>query len=473
MTGKIHPQHETFESYRDRKNGDSEKTAFFRSLGLIAPREDGVKVKTVREQVSEKVSDVFKVVEQSIASAFDLAGVPTQEREQQTLRLRELLMKELTPYLRKDKAENSMMDLSTLGLTDESKIRGFLHRHGINLDKPVELEYALRVFREAVNFYDTEIASPDQGNAPKRPVINHKLRKFNDASDIYSLFKTSAGHGIRHLTPQACALLRIALVIDYMEKDPHISSLDKVQDEVKSVLFRHVRKVGNSLLYHSGSQNEKPIPLILAVARKKERIRVIMKLLHKPSNSTSEVLDHIGARFETESASDALRLIYQMFFDNSSAVLPSMYIRFGKTKQSLIDSHVLMDALKDSKRAEQLFAELSEITRNHQDVQSESLTGTENGHSSSMYRAIHITVDFPVMVNGNLMFFPIEIQYVDKNAHNVNNAMASHESYVDGQRKTATARILDNNLHSNYQRKKHNGKHPHGNGPARITGGKK
>ncbi len=454
-----HGKEETFEQYRDRHNGHAEETAFLRSLGLVAPTDDGTtkKTKSIRDQVGDKISQALAVVDQSLCAAFEASGVKADPAKLPTVGLRELLLKDLTPLLKKDKPDISMMDLSTLGLNDESKIRGFLQRHGINLDKPVDLHYALSAFNEAVQFYDDEIASGNGNGGVKHPQIHRNLRKYCDAADIYNVFKTSAGHGIRHLTPQACALLRIVMAIDFLQKDPHISALPQVQAEIKSSILRHVRKVGNTSMYHSGNPMEKPIPLISAQTRVKERNRIIMKLLHKPSNSTSEVLDHVGCRFVTESANDTLRLIYQMFFDNNSAVLPCMNIRIGKTKQSLVNRGILMAALQDAKKADQLFAELSELTINHQDVQSESLTGTDNAYSSDQYRAIHITVDFPVMVNGNPMFFPTEIQFVDKTAQRDNDTFASHPNYVAKQREAATERVLGNNLHTNFQNRRKNG----------------
>lgn len=433
----------SFEEYRDQQNTVAEEKAFLHSLGLSAPDEEAPK-KTVKQEVDQVIAKVFRTVDAVLG-----VSPAVESPETITLTLRQLLAKELAPYLRRDKTEGaSMLDLSTLGLHDESKIRGFLHNHGINLDRPVDLQYAVRVFNEAANFYDEYIAN---GNKPK---MNPKLRKIGNAQDIYNIFKTSAGHGTRQLTPQACALLRIAMVIDFMEKDPLISALPQVQDELKSTVHRHVRKVGNSYMYHSGSPQEKPIPLIAAEARVKNRARVIMKLLHKASNSTSEVVDHIGYRFVTESASDALRLIYQMFFDHSSSVLPAMNIRIGRTKQSLVDPVLLMNALKDNRKAQEIFQQLSIETINHQDVESQPLTGTENGHSSKEYRAIHITVDFPVVINGNHQFFPIEIQFVDKNSRRGNDELAPHENYVVRQSEAASVRVLENNLLTNYQHRK-------------------
>lgn len=442
---------ETFEAYRDSQNLLAEETAFLRSFGITdTSEEDEGKTQSIRDQAAEKIKMAMESTNMSLWAAGSRDPDPT-------LKLRELLLKDLTPFLKKEKSGVSMMDLSTLGLTDDSKIRRFLNRHGIDLDKPVDLAYTLKVLKEAVDFYDQEIARAGEGYHRNGPGIHPKLRHYTEGNDVYHLFRSAAGHGIRHLTPQACALLRIAMVIDYIEKDPYIAATNQVKDRLKQTLLQHVRKAGNTILYHSGDPREKPIPLVSAAMRFKDRNRIIMKLLHKPSNSTFEVLDHIGARFVTESASDTLRLIYQMFFDSNSAVLPFMNIRIGKTKQSLVDPKLLMDALKDSKKAQKLFDELSEVTINHKDVQTESLTGTDNEHSSEKYRAIHITFDLPMVVNGNPLFIPVELQFVDKTAHRDNDAFASHPDYVEKQRKVATDRIMENNLHTNYLTRKKNG----------------
>jgi|GEM_PF-1214274 len=433
---------ETFESFRDARNKEADDKAFLRSLGHVeAPADE--KVKTVRDLAAEKIDKVLRPLHEALKQQG--------KDDDEVMKLRDLLLKDLTPLLQKEKPEISMMDQLTLGLTDDRSIRRFLNRHGISLDKEEsDLPYALGIFNEAVGFFNRQIAKGKEGH------IHRDLDKFTEDTDIYNLFKTASGYGKRILTPQACALLRIAMVIDFMKKDPLISSVPQVQGELDGTVKRHVRKHGNLLEYHSGDENEKPIRLIAADGRTKDNDRIIMKLLHKPNNSTSEVLDHIGYRFVTENASDALRLIQQMFF-GKSAVLPSINIRINKTKQSLVDPKILLAALKDPHKAEELFSQLSIDTKDHQDVLNESMTGTDNKHSSKSYRAIHITVDYPITVNGNRQFLPIELQFVDKNARISNEQEASHPEYVERQRSVATERILENNVYTAYQKRRKNG----------------
>jgi uncharacterized protein (TIGR04552 family) len=144
-----------------------------------------------------------------------------------------------------------------------------------------------------------------------------------------------------------------------------------------------------------------------------------------------------------------------MFF-GKTAVLPSMYIRINQTKQNLVHPDILMAALKDADKSQELFAQLSEDTINHQDVENEPLAGTENVHSSPKYRAIHIIVDFPVP-DENPYLFPIEIQFVSIDAKRVNDKHAPHDEYEEKQRVAVTGRILDNNLQTNYQNRKKRG----------------
>lgn len=417
----------TFEAYRDDQNQLAPTLGVGRSLGIA----DHHEVKTVSEQAAERIDRLL--------SQIDLP-------EEKAPGLRALLLADLVPLLRSDKDGLSMLDLRTAGLSDDRRIRLFLRNHGADLDTPGDLNYATSIFTRAVQFYDENMV--DEKTHP----IVRDLHTYRQPDHIYTLFKVASGHGAhRKHIPQACALLRIAAVIDYMRRDPLISMIPRVKDTLNSVAHRHVRKVGNDSFYHSGKEGDRPIPLVRHEPRIKTEDRIIMKLLHKATNRTAEVLDHIGYRWVTRSAADTIELIYKMFFDPDVSILPFVNIRIGETKQTMLNAKMIEEALTDPQKAQSLFASISVVTLDHQELEADAPPKNDpNVHSSKHYRAIQITVDIPIMVDGQRYMFPTEHQFLDVSCWLGNEIKAPHGGYVEKQKRSVTDRVLGNNLQSGY-----------------------
>lgn len=428
----------SFEEYRDRKNEGAPMDALQHGLGF----NDGSRVVGTQSTVAAKVLEI-------------LSRTDTCEGCESAISLREVLAAEIGPLLDKGKVKPniSMLDVVTLGLTTDEQISAFMRRHGVDLKNPEDFEYAQRGFKEAVEYFDAHVA--------KTPAerINKELRNIRTEEDIYRIFKASAGviPGRRMLIPQACALLRIVAVIDYVERDPIIKLLPVVAEKLADFETHHIKRPEDgSVSYVTGDPSELPTPLVGFEARPKLRWRVITKLLQKPSNRSEEVVDHIGARFTTDSAIGTVRLIYRLFFHPRHAVFPSQNIRVKETRNTLLDEKAVVDATSNPRKAAELVMAIGTPTVIDESTLKVGSKGERsNAHSSAKYHAIHMTFDLPLTLeDGSRALFPMEIQIVDQESRAVNEVAASHAEYEERQMEAVRNRALGNNLDAEY-RKEH------------------
>ncbi|MBU1019388.1 MAG: TIGR04552 family protein [Patescibacteria group bacterium] len=420
---------EQFEKFTQEQNEDAKYAMFRRGLGITSET-----LETPRSQISEK-----------IAAALETADLD----EETAMTLRELLEAEIAPFVKQENDTYiSMLDVTTLGLTEDSKIRQFLKNHGIDLENPDDLEYAGKIIKEAVEFFNKRVGSKNL--RINKDLVNLNKRNLSE-KDIYKIFKTAAGQDHKKLIPQACALLRIITVIDYLERDPLLSMAEAAENKIRDFERDHIKKNTNPDLQSKGHlvfqpNGGKGVPIVKFEPRVKEKWRMIAKLLHKPENVSKHVLDHVGFRITTKSSQLALAFIYELFHDPKEAILPAAYIRPSETTNLLIDANAIAETSRDPRKAAKLFKQLSEETIDHEELRSNDKTNGNNKHSSKKYRAIHFTVDMPIVVNRHRRLFPIEIQVLHEQAWIDNKISADHESYVARQMETVKERVLGNNL---------------------------
>jgi uncharacterized protein (TIGR04562 family) len=416
---------EDFGEFIDRQNELAPLQGFGRSLGYSEAQ-----ATSVREAASAAVD---RVLSKKGAEGLD------------PMALRELLMADLKPFLRSDSQDDlSMMDLPNLGLTEDSHIRARLKSHGIDLATKEGLAEALKVFEEAVEFFDHNIGTP-------RTRINERYRTLKTEEDIYRIFKVAAGSvpGIprSYHIPQCCALLRIALGINHLNNDTLLPLIPVVAPQLREMITSHLKKEPGGRDYYLDfpGQGQVGIPVSRVVMGTKKRDRILMKLLQKPSNRLEEVKDLLRLRIVTKEPEDVLKLIYKMFFMNGSQFMPSMYIRIDESTQKLLKPDVLSAALRNADQAATLFDELATEVKDDGDEDTTVLVG-DNQHSSIKYSAIHLTVDVVFEVEGQKVQISVELQVVDVRRKDMNERVAPHHEYAERQRKAVTDRVHGNNL---------------------------
>ncbi len=373
--------------------------------------------------------------------------------------LREILETNIGQILQhQGEPEISMLDIVTLGLTEPEQIKRYLRNYGVDLDKSDDLAYATEVMAEAIEYFNKHIKENE----------TNELSTLTQAG-IYHLFQTAAGKGKRMMTPYACALLRIMAIIDFINKNPLLSILPRekepgtpnkghVLEALRAKLSSRIKREGKKNIFYStgGEAGDTGIELVRVELRIKERDRVITKLLHKPGNREEAVLDHIGARITTRTSQEAIRIIHEMFFHPRNAIFPDTNIRVGKSKNKVINLDVLRSATQgDPEAIENFMTAIAEETIDHEELTTiEDVPNQHNTHSSRKYRAIHITVDIPIKIDHGTILFPIELQFLDIKSRITNEQEAPHEGYVERQMKSVRERLLNNNLSSEFTKRR-------------------
>lgn len=421
-------QKKSFQEFVDSANEIAASQLMLRGLGIT-----GNETRGIREEVKDRVEKI-------------LANPGINEKDRPLLR--ELLMTDIGPFLKQDtdaKKSISMLDVMNLGLTEDFMIKRFLATQGVDVDNPEDLEYLDRILDEAREFFDKYIA--------KSKKINPELKKTYDFEGVCHLFRTAAGKGNRHLIAQACGILRIAAVIDFIERDPLLSLLEEAEKKLKDIVDRHIKgSKKEGWMFVTGRQDDMPVLLAGFEERLKNKDRIIAKLLHKPTNRTEEVLDHIGFRITTANPLMTLRLVYYMFFHRGMRILPAMNINVGETTNRLLDEDTLREILTDQEKAEQLVSDLSRPYLNNDADLLVKNPKSDNAHTAQTYRALQITFDLPITAgNGSRRIFPIEIQLLDKKSSIINRKEAPHYEYIERQMESVRERVSENNLATAYE----------------------
>lgn len=436
---------DTFDRYVDRENAQAPLVQLSRGLGITQETEDIVGEATL-----------------AIQRVFEVSDLPEDIR----LTLQQLIATNITPYLRKPvdhKSALSMLDIRTLGITEDHHIIRFLRNFGIDVHNEKDFEYLRATMKRAIKYFDTNIATTDD----KQSKLNPELKK-TDLEGILEVFKIASGKGkgseFRTLIPKACGLLRIAAVIDFLNRDPVIQMVPHAEEKLKIILdkyFRSTNRKGTSKIWTFSPNPGTIINIERLEQRTKDPDRQITKALHKPSNRAEEVIDHIGFRVCTESASDTLNLIYQMFFLPESAILPGITIRIGESKNMILDREKLMDIIKNPEKATEFVASLSEETVDHEELTTTfGAKDATNPNSSKFYRAIHVTFDLPLDIEtigpkGEIRIvrdsFPVEVQFFDIKSKTQSEKEAPHGSYVARQANEVRKRVIgSNNLYTDF-----------------------
>lgn len=339
---------------------------------------------------------------------------------------------------REDPEMISMLDAITLGRTTDHDIDKFLSSLKRDPSSERHAAFISELMQEAIDYFDGHIGGDVQ-------TVHANLRNTSIAS-VRNLFRVAAGQDRRLLVPQACALLRIMAVINFIKADPKLSLIPQVNSALEAFARRHIKKraKGEGCVFQTGAPEDEAVPLWHHELRPKTMESTTTKLLIKPSNRTDEVTDHIGGRFITRTPRDVLRLIHIMFF-HANAPLPSINIIVsrGKTKMSITPSDIQSAVFEgDDDGAIGVFEDLSQPMEEDDD----------NPHSLAQYKAIHITFDMPIETEaGKVVTFPVEFQFLYLAAHQANEVQAPHVEYKRGQRNSATDRAMGNNLSTAFQ----------------------
>lgn len=361
---------------------------------------------------------------------------------------------------------SSAVDLDGLQLRDLAEAKDFVLNYGYDLELPAHQKQVVRGFEDALAFLQEVIL---EGSGIEIP------DEFFDLQEPVELllWASERPQGLR--ARWACSILRVMHTIFHIGHNFILKYLPEIQTQVFARYDRylHQREDGSWVL-----RGDYEVPLV-AMERKenKDRVSILLKLLHKPENVAETIYDQIGIRFVAE---DQLGVL--------------MILRF------LLDHHITMAAHTKPSRARNRMFDLQAleewIARLPLDFQPDRLTPAErddlcrsiglrdvsdqnNPFSSKDYSAIQFTArtlirlpgpavpalerlqsDFrsigrpelgdllhiPELIQAQdefTFFFAHEVQVMERAGfQNARSGPASHLEYKQRQREAARKRVL-------------------------------
>ncbi len=449
-----------FEEYAENQNAIASYENMLRALGVVSEcGNNGAEDPKIKKTIRTIMNEIKKRCEENSDE---------KEESEKNSGLREFLSateKVLSDVLGKQgQRPLSMLEGITPGVTEEEEIKKLLQAHDLNLYDPKDREgkhadaYIAEVFKEAIEYFDKLVAT--EGTSP----VHKSLRQVNTAEGVCSIFRTAAGKGRKLLVPQACALLRIAAVIDFMNRTEKLRIMTSFAEELEKICETRFddKRVRGKIYFKTGCEGEIPMEIKEWNVRGKTRESIITKLLHKPEYREDKVLDHVGIRVTTKTPGDSLRFIYYAFFSKIAPLFPMSSIRVNRTKQLLVDENKLLEIFNDPELARKFFDQLAKDTIDHAELEnfggmaSLGETGATNEFSSAKYRAIHITFDLRLTLNGKKRTFPIEMQVLDEKAKEENEyGEAARDDYVGRRNAAMKKRVFEErNLLTEYKKSK-------------------
>lgn len=360
----------------------------------------------------------------------------------------------------------SSIDQVGLNIPDMEAAREFLLGYGYDAGIPHQRVHLVKVFEDALSFMEEIILEGTGLDMPS---------KITDLQDPLELLVWASVRPRDELAKWSCAILRVMHTLIHVDNNIYLRFLPEIQQQVfdRFEQFLVPTQGGGWML-----KGRYQVPL-LAVKRKesKNRVSMLLKLLHKPENVAETIYDQIGIRFVAE---DLLGVLLVLRFLLDHHVMMANHLKPSRTRNLMVEMTELenwMSGLPQNFSPEGLSAEERRAI-------SERLTrkegrGEANPFSSTNYSAVQLTARTLIRIPnpaisvlervkkrfvdtgrpelGDLMhipeliqeqdeftfFFAHEVQVMERSGfESIVSGPASHTDYKLRQREAARKRVL-------------------------------
>jgi uncharacterized protein (TIGR04562 family) len=368
-------------------------------------------------------------------------------------------------------SQKSFVDISRLNVHDENEAKDYIKNYGYDLSNPQAKTKVTAIINEAKKFIQSYLLEDPEGNNPSIVIPPDIL--YND-DPVNLIISASQKEKTLHQA-WACAILRVAHAITHVDNDLSKYFMPGIKRQIFSRFMEHLRvtRKGEYLLGNGKNGSNELKLKMFEMKNEKSRESLIMKLLHKAENVTSDVFDRIGVRIVTFSKLDVIMVLKYL---SSNHVISFANIKPSRTRNNLINVDHFLQGIEELKSHE-----LSNWTENdvveflerylvlppeEKTMHTDKILKENNPYSSTAYSSVQITVRQLITINDpfnlNLIyrfFFPFEIQILDEESYiESRTGRASHEEYKKGQTLSVRKRVLKNvlkyhqsNLWNNYQ----------------------
>ena len=220
----------------------------------------------------------------------------------------------------------SPIDLEGLRIQSHDEAWNFALNYGYDMGVPAQRGHVLRVYEDAIDFLEGVVLEGTNLHVP------NELRSLEDPLDLL----VWASERPRTLDGRwSCAVLRVMHTLFHVDHNVNLRFLPEIQRQVFS-------RYDQFLVCEEGRwflRGAYEVPLV-AVERKenKDRVSMLLKMLHKPENVAETIYDQIGIRFVAE---DRLGVLMAIRFLLDHHVLMPTHIKPSRSRNLMIDLEAL------------------------------------------------------------------------------------------------------------------------------------
>jgi uncharacterized protein (TIGR04562 family) len=360
----------------------------------------------------------------------------------------------------------SYIDQDGLQIPDREAAKDFALNYGYDVGIPHHRAHLVKVFEDALSFVQGVILEDTGMDLPGEIV---------DLQDPLELLIWASERPRSSRARWSCALLRVMHTLLHVDNNVYLRFLPEIQQQIFDRYERYLVPTpeGGWLL-----KGQYEVPL-LAMKRKesKNRVSMLLKLLHKPENVAETVYDQIGVRLVAE---DLLGVLTTLRFLIDHRILMATHVKPSRTRNLMVDLEALerwMARIPPGLTLDQL----SPVER--QELSSaltlKRIRSELNPFSSSSYTAVQFTANTLIRLpspavgaleevrerlramgrpeTGDLMhipeliqeqeeftfFFAHEVQVMERTGfESIVSGPASHAEYKLRQREAARKRVL-------------------------------
>jgi uncharacterized protein (TIGR04562 family) len=359
----------------------------------------------------------------------------------------------------------SPIDLDGLRIQSHDEAWNFALNYGYNMGNPIQRAHVGRVYEDAIDFLEGVVLEGTKLHVP------NELRHVEDPLDLL----VWASERPRTLDGRwSCAILRVMHTLFHVDHNVNLRFLPEIQRQVFSRYDQYLVQEGDRWLLRGAYE----VPLV-TVERKenKDRVSMLLKMLHKPENVAETIYDQIGIRLVAE---DQLGVLMVIRFLLDHHVLMPTHIKPSRSRNLMID----LEALAAWTEAMPPLFQIYDLSAEERRALSHTLAlkpGTleQNPFSSKDYSAIQFTARTLIRLPGpgapaletlqtrlrNLglaelaeqaripeliqeqeeftFFFAHEVQVMEQSGfQSSRSGPASHSEYKQRQRDAARRRVL-------------------------------
>lgn len=274
---------------------------------------------------------------------------------------------------------SSYIDQDGLQILDRASAREFALNYGYDVDIPHHRAHLVKVFEDALAFLQEVVLEGIDLDVPAEIV---------DLQDPLELLLWASERPRTTRARWSCALLRVMHTLLHVDNNVYLRFMPEIQRQIFERYDRFLVPTpeGGWLL-----RGQYEVPL-LATRRKesKNRVSMLLKLLHKPENVSEIIYDQIGIRLVAE---DLLGVLAILRFLLDHHVLSATHIKPSRSRNLMVDLQELehwMDRIPPGFTLDQLDPqdrrELSAALTLKQ------FQSDVNPFSSSSYSAVQFTV---------------------------------------------------------------------------------